>query len=100
MRVLKEIRVLVGNYHVKSGLYHFYRAEYRQTIDFLKTRSAEYVMRTVRSLAFRANPDAREIQLVRAFAIEVQRAMERAGRGSSPKTEVRSPKQDRSGDVD
>ena len=36
MRVLKEIRVLVGNYHVKSGLYHFYRAEYRPTIDFLR----------------------------------------------------------------
>jgi len=52
------------------------------TIDFFKTRSAEYVMRTVRSLAYRANPDAREIQLVRAFCIEVQRAMERAARGS------------------
>ena len=60
------------------------------TIDFFKTRSAEYVMRTVRSLAFRANPDAREIQLVRAFCIEVQRAMDRAVKGR-PAIDVRTP---------
>lgn len=47
-------------------------------IDFFKTRNAEYVMRTVRSLAYRAAPDGREIQLARAFAIEVVRAFERA----------------------
>ena len=34
-------------------------------------------MRSVRSLAFRANPDAREIELMRAMAIEVVRATER-----------------------
>jgi hypothetical protein len=34
-------------------------------------------MRSVRSLAFRANPDAREIELLRAMAIEVVRATER-----------------------
>ena len=47
-------------------------------IDFFKKRNAEYVMRTVRSLAYRAAPDGREIQLARAFAIEVVRAFERA----------------------
>ena len=69
-----------------------------ETIDFFKTRSAEYVMRTVRSLAFRANPDAREIQLVRAFCIEVQRAMERAAQ-ASPRTGAGSAEGDERADV-
>ena len=47
------------------------------TIDFFKTRNAEYVMRTVRSLAYRSGPDSREIQLTRAIWIEVTRAFER-----------------------
>jgi TrmH family RNA methyltransferase len=47
------------------------------TIDFFKTRHAGHVMRTVRSLAYRAAPDAREIMLLRAIAIEVLRAWER-----------------------
>ena len=46
-------------------------------IDFFKTRFPEHIMRSVRSLAFRAGPDAREIELLRAMAIEVVRAMER-----------------------
>lgn len=46
-------------------------------IAFFKTRFPEHIMRTVRSLAFRAEPDAREIELARAMAIEVVRAMER-----------------------
>jgi Tfp pilus assembly protein PilF len=36
MRLLKEIRNLIGNYHVKSGVYHYYRNEYTQAIDFLR----------------------------------------------------------------
>ncbi len=48
------------------------------TIDFFKTRHAGHVMRTVRSLAYRAAPDAREIMLLRAIAIEVLRAWDRA----------------------
>jgi TrmH family RNA methyltransferase len=48
------------------------------TIDFFKTRYPEHVMRSVRTLAYRAAPDAREIELLRATAIEVQRAMDRA----------------------
>lgn len=50
-------------------------------IDFLKTRHPELIMRTVRSLAYRAMPDAREIELVKAMGIEVGRAMDRARRG-------------------
>jgi tetratricopeptide (TPR) repeat protein len=36
MRLLKEIRNLLGNYHVKSGIYHYYREEYKQAADFLR----------------------------------------------------------------
>jgi tRNA/rRNA methyltransferase/tRNA (cytidine32/uridine32-2'-O)-methyltransferase len=46
-------------------------------IDFFKTRNPEHVMRTVRSITFRAQPDAREITLLRAMAIEVQRVIAR-----------------------
>lgn len=61
------------------------------TIDFFKTRNAEYVMRTVRSLAYRSGPDAREIQLTRAIWIEVTRAFERVtGRPAAGYPSVRS----------
>jgi TrmH family RNA methyltransferase len=52
-------------------------ADALQIIAFFKTRFPEHIMRSVRSLAFRANPDAREIELMRAMAIEVVRATER-----------------------
>jgi TrmH family RNA methyltransferase len=48
-----------------------------QAIEFFKTRYAEHIMRTVRSLTVRAGPDARELSLIRAMAIEVIRYMER-----------------------
>jgi Tfp pilus assembly protein PilF len=35
MRLLKEIRSLIGNYHVKSGVYHYHRDEHHQAIEFL-----------------------------------------------------------------
>ena len=47
------------------------------SIEFFKTRQTEHIMRTVRSLAFRARPDAREITLARAIAIEVVRFLGR-----------------------
>jgi TrmH family RNA methyltransferase len=46
-------------------------------IEFFKTRNEQLVLRSVRSLTFRAAPDAREIELLRAMAIEVSRALER-----------------------
>jgi TrmH family RNA methyltransferase len=46
-------------------------------IEFFKTRNEELVLRSFRSLTFRASPDAREIELLRAMAIEVDRALER-----------------------
>lgn len=48
-----------------------------QAIEFFKTRQTELIMRTVRSLTARAGPDARELSLIRAMALEVIRFMER-----------------------
>jgi TrmH family RNA methyltransferase len=48
-----------------------------EEIAFFKTRFRELVLRSVRSLAFRAAPNAREIDFMRAMAIEVLRTMER-----------------------
>jgi tRNA/rRNA methyltransferase/tRNA (cytidine32/uridine32-2'-O)-methyltransferase len=47
------------------------------SIDFFKTRNEELVMRTLRSLVFRAAPDTRELDLVRAMSIEVLRTIDR-----------------------
>lgn len=52
-------------------------------IDFFKTRYPEHIMRTLRSLAYRAAPDAREIELLRAIAIEARRG---SGRGTAMTT--------------
>lgn len=49
-----------------------------EAIDFFKTRNPVLVLRTIRSLTMRATPNARELELLRAMAIEVRRAMERA----------------------
>jgi len=48
-----------------------------EAIQFFKTRQREHIMRTVRSLTLRAAPDARELSLVRAMAIEIVRFLER-----------------------
>ncbi|MGZ8470077.1 MAG: RNA methyltransferase [Gemmatirosa sp.] len=57
-------------------------------MDFFKSRNPEHVMRSLRALAFRAAPDARELMLVRAMAIEVLRTIDRierrvAGQGAA-----------------
>ncbi len=49
-------------------------------IEFFKTRYPEHVLRAVRSLVSRAAPDARELSLIRAMAIEVVRYLDRTGR--------------------
>ena len=48
-----------------------------EAIDFFKTRNPLLVMRGVRSLLFRAAPDGREADLVRAVSIEVLRTVDR-----------------------
>ena len=49
-------------------------------IEFFKTRNVDLIMRSVRSLLYRAQPDARELSLVRAMGIEVIRYLERTRR--------------------
>jgi tRNA/rRNA methyltransferase/tRNA (cytidine32/uridine32-2'-O)-methyltransferase len=51
-------------------------------IAYFKTRNPELVMRSVRSLVFRAAPDARELLLLRTAAIEVLRTIERESRAA------------------
>lgn len=51
-----------------------------ETISFFKTRYPEHIMRSVRSLAYRAAPDSREIALLRAMSIEVLRTVDRIRR--------------------
>ena len=51
-------------------------------IAYFKTRNPELVMRSVRSLVFRAAPDARELLLLRTAAIEVLRTIERESRNA------------------
>lgn len=49
-------------------------------IRFFKTRNDEHVMRSLRSVLFRAALDGRELDLLRAMAIEVLRTIERERR--------------------
>ncbi len=49
-------------------------------IQFFKTRYPEHIMRTLRSLTFRAAPNARELSLMRAMAIEVINFLNRTRR--------------------
>jgi len=49
-------------------------------IEFFKTRYPEHIMRTLRSLTFRAAPNARELSLMRAMAIEVVNFLSRRRR--------------------
>ncbi len=51
------------------------------SIAFFRTRNPELVMRSLRSLAFRAKPDKREVTMLRAIAIEVMRTIDRVSRG-------------------
>lgn len=46
-------------------------------IAYFKTRNQELIMRAFRSMVFRANPDSREMLMVRTASIEVLRTIER-----------------------
>lgn len=46
-------------------------------IAYFKTRNPTLILRTLRSLVFRANPDARELTMLRTAGIEVMRTLER-----------------------
>jgi tRNA/rRNA methyltransferase/tRNA (cytidine32/uridine32-2'-O)-methyltransferase len=67
-----------------------------RAIDFFKTRFPEHVLRAVRSLVARADPDARELSLLRAMAIEVVKNLDRVRRraamdNSDPENPIRKP---------
>lgn len=51
-----------------------------EAIAYFKTRNEELIMRTMRSLVFRANPDSRELLMLRTASIEVLRTIERETR--------------------
>ncbi len=51
-----------------------------EIIQFMKTRYPEHIMRTLRSLVFRAAPNTRELSLIRAMAIEVVNCVNRTRR--------------------
>ena len=54
-------------------------------IEFFKTRTHEHIMRSVRTLFYRAAPDLRELALLRAIFIEVIRTIDRVRRrGAGP----------------
>jgi TrmH family RNA methyltransferase len=60
-------------------------------IDFFKRRYPEHVLRAVRSLVARADPNARELSLMRAIAIEVVKYLDRLRLGIASQTEELPP---------
>jgi TrmH family RNA methyltransferase len=65
-----------------ADLYERYFGELQRSLDaiqFFKTRYPEHIMRSLRSLTFRAAPDDRELSLLRAVALEIVRFLERTG---------------------
>ena len=52
-------------------------------VDFFKTRFHEHIMRSVRTLFYRAAPDSRELALLRAIFIEVIRTIDRITKGKA-----------------
>ena len=63
-------------------------------IDFFKRRYPEHVLRAVRSLAARADPNARELSLMRAIAIEVVKYIERVRKGLPAAEEAQPTSED------
>ena len=52
-------------------------------IEFFKTRFHEHIMRSMRTLFYRAAPDSRELALLRAVFIEVIRTIDRVSKGKA-----------------
>jgi tRNA/rRNA methyltransferase/tRNA (cytidine32/uridine32-2'-O)-methyltransferase len=64
-----------------------------EVIEFFKTRYPEHIMRTLRSLTYRAAPDARELSLIRAMALEVRNFINRR-RSITPRTDKTTQKRE------
>jgi TrmH family RNA methyltransferase len=66
-----------------SDLFERYFTELHQSLEavqFFKTRYPEHIMRSMRAITFRAEPDDRELSLLRAISLEIVRFLERTGR--------------------
>lgn len=63
--------------HEEWERFHDDAARALAALDFFRTRNEVQVMRSVRSLAARAEPDARELKMLRAMCFEVLRTIER-----------------------
>jgi TrmH family RNA methyltransferase len=50
------------------------------SIQFFKTRYPEHIMRSIRAITYRSQPDDRELSLLRAISLEIVRFLERTGR--------------------
>ena len=73
----------------QKDLEEMYSALHRglHRIDFFKgDRHPESVMRLLRTILSRAEPDLREARLVRAMGFEMERYFDREGAGSGPDT--------------
>ena len=64
-------------------------------IDFFKTRYPEHVLRAIRSLTARADPNARELSLMRAIAIEVVKNLDRVRKRMSAEGQAIPPHADK-----
>src|SRR5260370_186186 len=75
---------------VGSEVVEGYLGETHQALDaiqFFKTRYPEHIMRSIRALTFRAEPDDRELSLLRAISLEIVRFLERTGRAMPERPE-------------
>ncbi len=78
-----------------ADMFERYFAELHLALDsvqFFKTRFPEHIMRSMRAITFRAEPDDRELSLLRAIALEVVRFLERTGRVERTASDDVSPR--------
>lgn len=68
-----------------------------EAVEFFKTRYREHVMRSLRSLVVRATPNARELSLLRAMAIEVVKKLARV-RAAIARAEPDQPREEAAAD--
>ena len=78
-----------------TDLFERYFVELHQALDavqFFKTRYPEHIMRSMRAITFRSEPDDRELSLLRAISLEIVRFLERTGRVERTLPEDVSPR--------
>jgi tetratricopeptide (TPR) repeat protein len=82
MRLLREVRNLLGNYHLKSGIYHYYRGEYKRAVAYLG-----------RALEQETRPDGVDVEMARYYLTQTRIAAaeehEAAGRWAAAEAEYR-----------